>query len=80
MDKPPPIESATGPAERLWRARRRHNYIDAIVRGADAGAVLEFRRNGRSLMTWPFATREEASAEAATRLRDLQRAGWAIHW
>jgi hypothetical protein len=42
--------------------------------------VLEFRRDGRSLLTWRFFTRDEASAEAMTRLRDLQRAGWNTHW
>jgi hypothetical protein len=31
-------------------------------------------------MTWRFGTREEASAEATTRLRDLERAGWNTHW
>jgi hypothetical protein len=74
------MEAAAGPGERLWRARRRHNVIDALVRDADDGCVLEFRRNGRSLMTWRFGTREAASAEAAGRLRDLQRAGWNAHW
>jgi hypothetical protein len=68
------------PGERLWRARRRHHYIDALLRDSDAGSVLEFRRNGRSLVTWRFATREAASAEAMTRLRDLERAGWNTHW
>ena len=74
--EPPP----DGPGERLWRARHRHHYIDALVRDSDAGSVLEFRRNGRSLVTWRFVTRDEASAEAMTRLRDLQRAGWNTHW
>lgn len=69
-----------GPGERIWRARRRHHYIDALVRESDAGSVLEFRRNGRSLVTWRFETRDEASAEAMTRLRDLERAGWNTHW
>jgi hypothetical protein len=71
---------AAGPGERLWRARRRHHYIDALVRDSDTGSVLEFRRNGRSLVTWRFDTRAVASAEAMTRLRDLQRAGWNTHW
>jgi hypothetical protein len=72
--------SPAGPGERLWRARRRHDYIDALLRDSDAGSVLEFRRNGRSLVTWRFGTRDEASAEAMRRLRDLQRAGWNTHW
>jgi hypothetical protein len=71
---------AIDPSLRLWRARRRHAYIDALVRDAESGVVLEFRRNGRPLMTWSFATREAATAEAATRLRDLERVGWNTHW
>jgi len=74
------MEFAAGPRERLWRARRRHNIIDALLRNADDGWVLEFQRNGRSLMTWRFGTREAASVEAESRLRDLQRAGWNDHW
>ena len=42
--------------------------------------MLEFRRNGRPLLTWRFGTRDEASAEAVRRLRDLERAGWNTHW
>jgi hypothetical protein len=68
------------PGDRLWRARRRHTYIDALVRDSDARWVLEFRRNGRLLLTWQFGTRDEASAEAMSRLRDLERAGWVTHW
>lgn len=72
--------SAAEPGERLWRARRRHDSIDALLRDSEAGCVLEFRRNGRRLMTWRFGTHDEASAEAMRRLRDLQRAGWNTHW
>jgi hypothetical protein len=74
------MPAAMEPHERLWRARRRHNYIDALVQDGPDGCLLEFRRNGKQLMTWRLANREAASAEAMTRLRDLQRAGWTDHW
>jgi hypothetical protein len=65
---------------RLWRVRRRHDHIDAEL-GEDAGAWrLEFLRNDRRLLTWRFADRPAAEAEADRRLRDLQRAGWTLHW
>ena len=76
----PATDFPAGPGERLWRARRRHDSIDALVRDSDGGSILEFRRNGRLLITWPFGTHDEASAEALRRLRDLERAGWNTHW
>lgn len=74
------MSSAPGPSERLWRARRRHHYIDAILQDSTDGCTLEFRLNGKSLLTWRRENREQASDEAMTRLRDLQRAGWNVHW
>jgi hypothetical protein len=74
------VASVPAPHERLWRARRRHNYIDALIQELPDGCVLEFRRNGKSLMTWHLESRAAASAEAMARLGDLQRAGWNDHW
>ncbi len=67
-------------AARLWRARRRHDAIEAHV-VSDAGTwLLSFRFNDRRMLTWRFPTREQACADAERRLRDLQRAGWNSHW
>jgi len=41
---------------------------------------LVFHYDDRPMMSWPFPDRAAAEAEAARRLRDLQRAGWAMHW
>jgi hypothetical protein len=65
---------------RLWRARRRHHHIDALLRQADAEWHLMFQYDDRPMVTWSFADRDAASDEAARRLRDLQRAGWNLHW
>jgi len=65
---------------RLWRARRRHDYIDAIVTRHGPGWDLQFVRNDRPLLTRHHPTREAARAEADARLRELQRAGWNVHW
>jgi hypothetical protein len=67
-------------ATRLWRARRRHDHVDAVVTGVAGQWTLQFHLNDRLIVSWPFATREEATQEADGRLRDLQRAGWNTHW
>jgi hypothetical protein len=41
---------------------------------------LQFLHNDRILLTRRYAQRDLACAEAAARLRDLQRAGWTAHW
>lgn len=68
------------PARRLWRARRRHDAIDAILSPGPTGYDLTFVRNGRVLVTWSFAAAGEAVSEADAKLRSLQRVGWVDHW
>jgi hypothetical protein len=65
---------------RLWRARRRHDHIDAVLRRSDNAWVLEFSRNDRLMVTRRFARQASARAEARTRLNELMRAGWIDHW
>ena len=71
-------QRATG--TRLWRARRRHDHIDAVLSPAGTGWELRFLRNGRLLLSWRFPAADAARAEADARLRSLQRAGWTVHW
>jgi hypothetical protein len=66
--------------ERIWRARRRHHHIDAVVRPQDTSCELQFFHDDRLIVTWPFNNRADALEEAATRLKELQRAGWNVHW
>jgi hypothetical protein len=65
---------------RLWRARRRHHHIDAMLRDTAAGWELMFLRDDRVLLTWTFADRAAAVADADRRLGELVRAGWVRHW
>ena len=66
---------------RLWRARRRHHHIDAVVSDDSvAGWELTFLYDDRPLITLTFADRDGAVAEADRRLGDLLRAGWNVHW
>jgi hypothetical protein len=77
--------------ERLWRVRRRHDHLDAMlerrssnfeVRGSASAAVWEltFRRNDAPFLMWRYPDRESAIVEADARLQGLLRAGWTSHW
>lgn len=66
--------------ERIWRVRRRHAHIDALLRPLGTTWELRFTRNDRVLVTQEFPERDAARAVADARLRELQRAGWNIHW
>lgn len=72
--------TADAHATRLWRARRRHDHLDAVVAEATGQWTLRFLLNDRLIVSWPFATRDAAAAEADARLRELQRVGWNTHW
>jgi len=76
---------------RLWRVRRRHDHIDAVLSHgssnfevrtskSDRPWTLEFLRNDRPFLAWRYNDREEAVAEAGARLQELLRAGWTSHW
>lgn len=60
--------------------RRRHDHIDAVIHHEAAVWRLQFLLNDQPLVTWHYADREDASTEATGRLRELQRAGWTVHW
>jgi hypothetical protein len=64
----------------LWRVRRRHDHIDAVLRVLETEWELEYRRNDRPMIAWRFEARADVDAEARSRLQALQRAGWTTHW
>ena len=65
---------------RVWRARKRHDAIDAMldVRAGDVRVTLLL--NQRRLWRAEFADEAAAKLAVATKLKDLQRAGWNVHW
>jgi hypothetical protein len=70
------------PAVRVWRLRKNSTWLDArIAAAAETAAVdLQFFRDNTLIASRRWPSREEALAEAARQLQDLQRAGWNSHW
>jgi hypothetical protein len=67
--------------DRLWRVRKNHVWIDAQLQERSEGVVqLQYLYDGELLYTSRHPTRTAAEADAVARLRDLQRAGWSVHW
>jgi hypothetical protein len=67
-------------AERLWRVRKDHTWIDAQARDCSGGVEVGFSYDGARVFARHFPTRDLARDEADRILRDLQRAGWTTHW
>ena len=65
---------------RLWRARKRHDAIDAILEVRDDDLRVTLLLNQRRLWRADFETEEAAKAAANAKLKELQRAGWNVHW
>jgi hypothetical protein len=65
---------------RLWRVRRRGDWIDAALESRGTGWCIRFTRKGRLLVATPFQTREQAVEAARVRLREFERVGWTEHW
>ena len=74
------LDQQTG--QRVWRLRKRHQYVDAEVRGAGRGDGVEIRflLNGELSYRRQWPTREAALAEAAAKRDELERQGWMEHW
>ena len=70
----------TGVVRRLWRARRRHVHIDAMLQQCEGAWEVSYSRDERPLMSRRFDTETAARADADARFRELQRAGWIDHW
>jgi hypothetical protein len=73
---------AAASAERIWRVRKNHTWIDARIRDCQGSPRVElaFFYDGERLFSTECPSREAAIDQAASRLRDLQRAGWSTHW
>ena len=69
-------------AERVWRVRKNHTWIDARLHDCAETTDVEVRfyYDGALVFARRWPTREAALGCAAGHLRELQRAGWVTHW
>jgi hypothetical protein len=69
-------------AERVWRVRKHHTFIDAHIRDSPDSSDVEVRffYDGALVIARRWPSREQALAHAGDQLRELQRAGWNTHW
>jgi hypothetical protein len=65
---------------RIWRLRRRHDHVDAVAVRHGAGWALRYLWNDRVLLVRLYRTPGALRAEARSRRRELERAGWTTHW
>jgi hypothetical protein len=65
---------------RLWRARRRHDHVDAVLHRAGSGWELQFLWNDKPMIARRYRQAKAARTEAASKLRELELHGWISHW
>jgi hypothetical protein len=65
---------------RIWRVRRRGQWIDATLDRSGQRWRVTFALKGRVLAAMDFDTRSQATDAARARLREFERAGWTEHW
>ena len=67
--------------KRLWRLRKRHQWVDAELRMlADARVSLHLYYNGTLAYERQWDSQDPALQEAALRRQELEREGWIPHW
>jgi hypothetical protein len=68
---------------RIWRLRKQHQQVDALLRedaGGPAGVEIRFLYNGELTYARRWATRDDALSEANAKRAELEREGWTAHW
>jgi hypothetical protein len=66
--------------ERVWRLRKLHQQVDAVLTENKAGTELRFFYNGELAYRRRWETAVEARKEAAAKRAELERDGWTAHW
>jgi len=66
--------------QRIWRLRKLHQSVDAVIHPIDGEIELRFLFNGELSFAQRCATRELALAVAAEKRAELEREGWSFHW
>jgi hypothetical protein len=65
---------------RVWRVRKNSTWLDARIQKSADGVELQFFRDNTLISARRWPSREDALADAARQLGELQRAGWNTHW
>ena len=68
------------PPARVWRVRKNSTWLDARLQESADGVELQFFRDNTLISARRWPSREDALADAARQLGELQRAGWNTHW
>jgi hypothetical protein len=66
--------------ERVWRLRKLHQHVDAVLQHDAAGVDLGYFYNGKLAYTRRLTTRDQAMREAHEKRAELEREGWTAHW
>jgi hypothetical protein len=74
------LESIGRLGERVWRLRKLHQQVDAVIRDDEAGTELRFFYNNELAYRRRWETADEARQEAAAKRAELERDGWTAHW
>jgi len=68
------------PPERIWRLRKRHHQVDALLRVDEEGVEIRFLYDGTLTYSRRWPARAIALAHAAEKREELERSGWTMHW
>ena len=74
------LTQMSAPGHRIWRLRKRHQSIDAVLIPAADSVELRFLLNGELLYVRRELARLAALQEAADKRAELEREGWMPHW
>jgi hypothetical protein len=66
--------------ERLWRLRKLHQHVDAVLADRKGTVELRFFYNGELVYTRRTMARDRAFLEAEEKRAELERDGWTAHW
>ena len=74
------LPAMTSVSHRLWRLRKLHQSIDAVLVNEGEDVELRFLLNGELIHSRRGLARVAALEAAAARRADLEREGWMAHW
>ena len=74
------LAQMAGSSHRIWRLRKLHQSIDAVLINVGELVELHFLLNGELMYARRELARLSALQEAAEKRAELEREGWMPHW